>query len=95
MIPSVVSNEDRYARAKGTRMSHEDAARARLLAYYEQKEREFLERVEELRARLSDAPDEATPGLLAREVARLTNLADEFRAKAEQLRPMLRDVPPR
>jgi hypothetical protein len=67
----------------------------RLLAYYEQKEREFLQRAEEVRTRLSDDPDETRPGLLAREATRLTNLVDEFRAKAEQLRPMLRDVGPR
>jgi hypothetical protein len=76
-------------------MSDEDAARARLLAYYEQKERESLERAEELRSTLPGVQDKAKRTRLAIELTRLTNLVDEFRAKAEQLRPLLRDVPPR
>jgi hypothetical protein len=67
-------------------MSDEDARQARLLAYYEQKKRESLERAEELRSALPGIPDEAKRKRTTMEVTRLTNLVDEYRDKAEQLR---------
>jgi hypothetical protein len=49
-------------------MSDEDAARARLLAYYEQKGREMLERAEEVRSMLPGIEDRAKRTRLAIEL---------------------------
>jgi hypothetical protein len=66
-----------------------------LLAYYEQKERELLERGEELRGTLPGIPDEAKRARMTIEVTRLVNAAELYKAKAEQLRRMVRGLPPR
>jgi hypothetical protein len=76
-------------------MSDEDAARARLLAYYEQKERELLERAKKLSETLPGIADEVKRKRTASEVSRITHVAEGHRAKADQLRPVLRDDLPR
>ncbi len=68
-------------------MSQEEAARARLIAHYEQKARETQERAERIRRSMTDLPDEAERVRARIQLGRLSAIVEENKAKAERLRP--------
>ena len=66
----------------------EAAARARLLAHYEQRERELTAKLEQIRATLVGLTGEAE--IKAKiQLGRARNLAEDYRAKAARLRDTL------